>query len=124
MGAGSGYPIMRTEEPSAEEIAAQVNPAFLEQAAGLQETGAFDAGAIGSLSKSPSLKGLGSEYAANMENSVDDLGRTLLTLYMQESELKEKLGDESFVQLETQLRDTFRGLGDLVLSLTHNTAML
>jgi hypothetical protein len=43
---------------------------------------------------------------------------------MQEPTLKEQLGDESFTELETQLRDTFRGLGDLVLGLTHNTAML
>lgn len=117
-------PVMRTEEPSSQEIANQVSPGFLEQAGQLQETGAFDAGAIASLSKQPSLKTLGSQYAANLENSVDDLGRTLLTLYMQEPQLKEQLGDESFTTLETQLRDTFRGLGDLVLGLTHNTAML
>lgn len=119
-----GMPIMRTEEPSSMEIAEQVNPAFLEQASELQETGAFDAGAISSLSKDPSVKALGSQYAASLENSVDDLGRTLLTLYMQESKLKEQLGDETFVDLESQLRDTFKGLGSLVLSITHNTAML
>lgn len=116
--------VMRTETPSAQEIASQVNPEFLEQAGQLQEAGAFDAGSIASLSKAPSIKSLGSEYAAGLENSVDDLGRTLLTLYMQEPELKTQLGDESFTELETQLRDTFHALGDLVLSLTHNTAML
>lgn len=117
-------PIMRTEEPSANEIASQINPAFLENAANLHETGAFDAGSIASLANNANLASSSSQYAAGLEDSVDDLGRTLLTLYMQESELKDRLGDDTFVKLETQLRDTFKGLGALVLSLTHNTAML
>lgn len=115
-------PIMRTEQPSSQEIASQINPDFLEQAGQFQQQGAFDAGALGSLAKNPSLKEMSSQYSANLEDSVDDLGRTLLTLYMQESELKEQLGDEAFIKLETQLRDTFKGLGDLTLNLTHNTA--
>ena len=117
-------PIMRTEEPSSEEIAAQINPAFLQNAANLHETGAFDAGTIASLARNGNMKSITSQYAASLEESVDDLGRTLLTLYMQEPKLKEQLGDDTFLDLETQLRDTFLGLGKLVLSLTHNTAML
>ena len=119
-----GPPIMRTEEPSSEEIASQVNPEFLQDAARLQETGAFDAGTIASLARGSNVQSMTSQYAASLEESVDDLGRTLLTLYMQEPKLKEQLGDDSFLDLETQLRDTFKGLGKLVLSLTHNSAML
>lgn len=119
-------PIMRTEEPSSEEIAQQINPDFLASAGQLHETGAFDAATIASLAQSNSrgFKSLTSQYAANLENSVDDLGRTLLTLYMQESKLKTQLGDETYLDLETQLRDTFHGLGRLVLAMTHNSAML
>jgi len=119
-------PIMRTEEPSSEEIAQQINPDFLASAGQLHETGAFDAATIASLaqSNSRSFKSLTGQYAANLENSVDDLGRTLLTLYMQESKLKTQLGDETYLDLETQLRDTFHGLGRLVLAMTHNSAML
>lgn len=117
-------PIMRTEEPSANEIAAQINPSFLQDAANLHETGAFDAGTIASLARNGNMKSITSQYAASLEESVDDLGRTLLTLYMQEPKLKEQLGDDTFLDLETQLRDTFQGLGKLVLSLTHNSAML
>jgi hypothetical protein len=43
---------------------------------------------------------------------------------MQEPQLKEQLGDQTFIDLETQLRDTFHGLGKLVLSMTHNATML
>lgn len=117
-------PIMHTEEPSSEEIASQINPAFLQDAANLHETGAFDAGTIASLARNGNMKSVTSQYAASLEESVDDLGRTLLTLYMQEPKLKEQLGDDTFLDLETQLRDTFQGLGKLVLSLTHNAAML
>jgi len=116
--------VMSTESPSASEIAAQVNPNFLNNAGTFNDAGAFDAGAIASLSQKPDLRSLGSQYAANLEDSIDDLGRTLLTLYMQENDLKEQLGDESFTELETQLRDSFKNLGDLVLTLTHNTSML
>jgi hypothetical protein len=118
------YPIMRTEQPSSEEIASQINPAFLEGAAGMHETGAFDAGTIASLARNGTLKGLTSQYASNLESSIDDLGRTLLTLYMQESQIKEQLGETTYIELETQMRDTFQGLGKLVLSMTHNSTML
>ena len=116
--------IMATETPSASQIAQQVNPNFLNNASTFQDSGAFDAGALSSLAQNPSLQNIGAQYAPGLENSVDDLGRTLLTLYMQESELKEQLGDDSFVKLETSLRDTFHNLGDLVLTLSHNTSML
>ena len=116
--------VMPSEGPSSGEIAQQVNPAFLDSAAAFQDAGAFDAGAIASLTQDPSLKRIGSEYAADLENSVDDLGRTLLTLYMQEPQLKDQMGDKAYVDLETQLRDTFRGLGSLVLTLSKNTVML
>jgi hypothetical protein len=116
--------IMPSEGPSSSEVASQVNPAFLDSSAQFQDAGAFDAGAIASLAQDPSIKRLGSEYAADLENSVDDLGRTLLTLYMQEADLKEQMGDKAFVDLERQLRDTFRGLGSLVLVLSKNTAMM
>ena len=119
-----GPAVMRTEGPSAVEIQSQINPQFLENAALFADQGAFDTGAISSLTQNPSLRNLGSQYAANFEDSLDDLGRTLLTMYMQEGELKEQLGDDAYVKLETQLRDTFSNLGDLVLALTHNTAML
>ena len=117
-------PVMRTEEPSSNEIAAQINPAFLEQAGQFQGMGAFDAGAVSSLAQTPSLKNISSQYAANLEDSVDDLGRTLLTLYMQESELKEQLGEDAFVKLEDELRNTFKNLGELTLTLSHNTSQL
>ena len=117
-------PVMRTEEPSSNEIAAQINPSFLEQAGQFQGMGAFDAGAVSSLAQTPSLKNISSQYAANLEDSVDDLGRTLLTLYMQEGELKEQLGEEAFVKLEDELRNTFKNLGELTLTLSHNTSQL
>ena len=116
--------IMRTETPSYQEVEQQVNPAFLEQAGELQETGAFDAGVISSLSQNSDMKALGAEFTPGLEKSLDDVGRTLLTLYMRESELKDQLGDTEFVALEDKLRNTLKTLGGLVLSLSQNTTML
>lgn len=117
-------PIMYTESPSAEEIEQQINPDFLAQAGNLDETGVFDASAIASLAKSPSLKNTTSDYAAGMEQTLDDVGRTLLTLYMQAPQLKEELGEDGYAALENQLRDNFKGLGELLVNLTHQAPML
>lgn len=116
--------VQQGDDVSPEAIANSVNPAFLEQASSLADMGAFDAGALGSLAAKPQFSALGSEYAANLENSLDDIGRTLMTLYMQESELKEQMGDEAYMQLETQLRDSLTNIGDLLLNMSHNTTAL
>lgn len=122
-------PMMTTEGPSAQEIAQQVNPAFLEQAAGLQEAGVFDASVLAELERAAGRVG-GADPAPVSENTrelagtVDDLGRTLLMLQLRQTDLQEQLSDETFKGLEQQVRNTFQGLGTLMLELQQHSAAL
>jgi hypothetical protein len=115
---------MTSEDGSIDSILSQVNPQFIEQAGQLNDAGAFDAAALGSMAQTPQLKDLVSAYIPNLEKSLDNIGRVLLTLWMDESKLKEDIGDETFVALEDNLRTTFKGLGQLILRINQNTAVL
>lgn len=116
--------MMATETPSASEIQNQVNPQFLEQAGALQDTNTFDAAAIGSIAQAPSFRDMVTDYVPTMERSLDNMGRTLLTMWMQEAELKEQIGEDEYVDLEDNLRAVFDGLGDLILTLNRNATIL
>jgi hypothetical protein len=121
MGPGA---MMATETPSASEIQNQVNPQFLEQAGQLGDTGAFDAAAIGSMAQSPSFRDMVTDYVPTLERALDNLGRILLTMWMQEAELKEQIGEEQYVDLEDNIRAVFEGLGELVLSMNRNAIVM
>jgi len=111
---------MNTEAPSAMEIQQQVNPQFLEQAATLDDTGTFDAAAISSMAQSPSFRDMVVDYVPTMERSLDNIARIMLSMWMQEAELKQRLGDEAFSDLEDNTRAVFEGLGNLVLQMNKN----
>jgi hypothetical protein len=122
--AGGPGAMMATESPSAQEIQNQVNPQFLEQAAKLDDTGAFDAAAIASMAQSPSFQNMVTDYVPTLERALDNLGRILLTMWMQESELKQQIGEEQYVDMEDNIRAVFEGLGDLILTMNKNAIML
>jgi len=58
------------------------------------------------------------QYLPNLEKAVDNLARVLLTLWMQEGDLKPQIGEQTFSGIEENLQTTFKGLGDLVLRLS------
>ena len=116
--------VMQTESPSASEIQQQVNPQFLEQAAGLNDTQAFDAAAISSMAQSPSFRDMVVDYVPTLERALDNLGRIMLTLWMQEGELQQQLGDEDYSQLEDNIRAVFEGLGELVLQMNRQAIVM
>lgn len=116
--------MMATETPSASEIQAQVNPQFLEQAGQLQDTETFDAAAISSMAQAPSFRDMVTDYVPTMERALDNMGRVLLTMWMQETELKEQIGEDAYVDLEDNLRAVFDGLGGLILSMNRNATVL
>lgn len=111
---------MNTESPSAMEIQQQVNPQFLEGAAGMDDAGTFDAAAIASMAQSPSFRDMVVDYVPTLERALDNLGRILLTMWMQEGELKERLGDEDYSDTEDNIRVVFEGLGKLILQINRN----
>lgn len=114
MGPGAMMPI---DGPNAHTLEDEVNPQFLEQAAQLHSADVFDAAAVATLAQSPALHGVVGQYLPNLEKAVDNLARVLLTLWMQEADLKERVGEETFDGLEQGLQTTFKSMGDLVLRL-------
>ena len=123
-------PIMHTEEPSSEEIAQQINPDFLQQATQLNQQGVFDVSALGELQRAAQRtgdtesRGLGDSEKQDLAGTVDDLGRTLLTMQLRQGELREQLSDNTYQDLEDQVRNTFKSLGKLMLELAQHTAAL
>jgi len=115
--------VMSTESPSSAEMPQQINPQFLEQAGGLEDAGAFDAAALATMAQSPGFRDMVVDYVPTLERALDNLGRTLLTLWIQEREIKEQLGDETFGDMEDNLRAVFEGLGKLILQMNRNAIL-
>jgi hypothetical protein len=115
--------VMSTESPSSAEMPQQINPQFLEQAGGLNDAGAFDAAALATMAQSPGFRDMVVDYVPTLERALDNLGRTLLTLWIQEREIKEQLGDETFGDMEDNLRAVFEGLGKLILQMNRNAIL-
>jgi len=113
-------PMMSEEDSSPEMIAEQINPELAEQAGELQDQGVFDTASIATLAAAPILQDLVATYIPNLEKSLDNLGRILLTLWMQEADVKESIGDEAFISLEEKLRHVFKGLGEVILEVNQN----
>lgn len=124
MGAMGGQPpappmaMMPPEGPNAMALPQEVNPHFLDQAAQLHAADMFDAAAVATLAQSPALHAVVGQYLPNLEKAVDNLARVLLTLWMQEADLKPQIGEQAFAGLEENLQSTFKGMGDLVLRLS------
>jgi hypothetical protein len=116
--------MMAADDGSVDTMQAQVNPQFIEQAGQLNDAGTFDAAALSSMAQTPSIKEMVAGYLPNLEKSLDNLGRVLLTLWMDEMRIKGDIGDDAFISLEDNLRATFRGMGDLILKINQNTLVL
>jgi hypothetical protein len=116
--------MMNADDGSVESIMSQVNPQFMEQAGQLNDAGTFDAAALSSMAQTPALKDLVGAYVPNLEKSLDNIGRVLLSLWMDESRIKEDIGAETYISLEDNLRTVFKGLGDLILKINQNTAIM
>jgi hypothetical protein len=121
MGGGMQQPqhaMMPPDGPNAMALPQEVNPQFLDQAAALHSADMFDAAAVATLAQSPALHGVVAQCLPNLEKTIDNLARVRLTLWMQESDLKPQIGEQTFAELDENLQSTFKGLGDLVLRLT------
>lgn len=112
------HAMMPPDGPNAQTLPQEVNPHFLDQAAQLHSADMFDAAAVATLAQAPALHGVVGQYLPNLEKAVDNLGRVLLTLWMQEVDLKPQVGEQTFSGLEDNLQTVFKGLGSLVLRLS------
>lgn len=114
-------PMMDAEgQISPETIADQINPSMVNMVDQFNDQNMFDTAAIAMLATAPVLQDIISAYVPNLEKAIDNLGRILLTLWMKEEETKEAIGDENYIDLEDRLRNVFKNMGEVVLSLSHN----
>ena len=116
--------MMSADDGSVESIMNQVNPQFMEQAGQLNDAGTFDAAALSSMAQTPALKDLVGAYVPNLEKSLDNIGRVLLSLWMDEGNIKGDIGAETYISLEDNLRTVFKGMGDLILKINRNAAIM
>jgi hypothetical protein len=112
-------PVMSQETQNPEMIAQQINPQMVDQAAELQDQGVFDTAAIAMLAASSALQDVVASYIPDMEKCLDKMERTVLTMWMKETELKKAIGDEAFISIEDKLRSVNKNLGEVILSLSH-----
>jgi hypothetical protein len=117
-------PIMPEGPVSPQNLEQQMNPQFLQEAAGLQDQGIFDATAIASMAKQRGLREMLQNYTPSIEKAMDNLGRMLLLLYMKEGDIKGQIGAEAYEETEQKVRDVFRGLGDAILSVNQYSNQL
>lgn len=108
---------MMPEEPNPALFEQEVNPDFVESAGQLNDAGVFDAAAVASLANVRSVKDLLQNYLPVLDNALDRMGRTLLLLYVKSREIRERIGEEAYTQLEQKVRDTFRLLGDSLMAI-------
>jgi len=122
---GGMPPEMSVQGPSSMEMANSAEP-MMAEAAGISEKlndpAAFEATAIGAMAADSDLQNSVSEYTPVLEEAVDNLGRILYTLWLEESSLREDMGEKDFAKLETQVLTVFKNLGDLILNI-NRTAM-
>lgn len=114
-------PVMTNESLSAGDVENSISPQFLDQAASLDQDHVFDAAAVASLAKQKDLRASMRSYTANLDKSLDSLGRMLMLLCLQEPELKEAIGMNAFTAAEDNVRDTFKGLGNTIISVNQAT---
>jgi len=120
MGGGQPPPsaMMPSDGPNAQAMGQEINPQFLDQVAQMRSADMFDAAAVATLAQSPELHGVVAQYLPNLEKAVDNLARVQLTLWMQEPDLKQQIGEAAFAGIEENMQSSFKGLGDLVLRLS------
>lgn len=113
-------PVMPEGPPNPQMVAQQINPQMADAAGDLGNAGIFDMATMSMMAASPVLHEIVSTYVPNLEKAVDNLGRILLTLWMQESDVKQTIGDLEYTTLEDRLRTVFKGMGELVIKINRN----
>ena len=117
-------PPMMTEDPTPENIASQINPAFLDAAASLQQADVFDAAAIASLAQQPNLSALTQAYVPNLTRALDNVARILLLFYIHEADIKEQIGGDDYTTTEQRLRDVLEGLGEVLVKIEGSASQI
>lgn len=98
-------------------IEAQISPQFLDSAAALEDDHVFDVAAVAQLAKQKNLMDLTTAYVPNLEKALDNLARLRIQLAIRENDYKEAIGNDRVSMVDQLLSDTFKNLGESVLSI-------
>lgn len=120
---GAPAPMSPEQEMAAGDALAQQAAPPMEEAAALQDPEAFEATAIGALAENPDLRSTVAMYVPALEQALNNLGKILLSLWVEESQYRSALGEKDYAELEERLRNVFSNLGTLVLRI-NQTAMM
>jgi hypothetical protein len=91
--------------------------ALATQAARTGQKEVFDTTMLGGLLKSVQQDSMVDKYLPDLMKGMDRLGRILFIFYWRGEEFKERYGKNDMVDLEDGLRNSFDGMGELILSL-------
>jgi len=88
-----------------------------EEAAAAGQRHVFDQAAIGGLAKVYDVAGVVDSYIPDFMDTIDRLGRILFLFYWKHEDFNQRYGNDDMVQMEDQLRNVFKQMGELTLSL-------
>lgn len=89
----------------------------MQQAADSDQGDIFDASAIGSMLKAVRDDTMIDRYMGPLAKGLDSLGRILFMFYWHGDRFAERFGKQDMPELEDALRNSFEGLGDVVIFL-------
>jgi len=90
---------------------------FVQQAAQTGQQEVLDTSMLSSLLRSTRDDSMIDRYLGDLVKGLDRIGRLLFNFYWHNERFAERFGDNEIPELEDSLRNSFEGLGDLVLFL-------
>ncbi len=88
-----------------------------EEAAAAGQRHVFDQAAIGGLAKVYDTANVVDSYIPDFMDTIDRLGRIMFLFYWKHEDFNQRYGSDDVVQMEDQLRNVFKQLGELTLHL-------
>lgn len=88
-----------------------------EEAAAAGQRHVFDQAAIGGLAKVYDVASVVDSYIPDFMDTIDRLGRILFLFYWKHEDFNQRYGNDDMVQMEDQLRNVFKQMGELTLGL-------
>ena len=88
-----------------------------QEAAAAGQRHVFDQAAIGGLAKVYDTASVVDSYIPDFMDTIDRLGRILFLFYWKHEDFNQRYGNDDMVQMEDQLRNVFKQLGELALHL-------
>jgi hypothetical protein len=93
----------------------------IQDAASTGQKDVFDTAVIGNLVKTTDSERLINKYLGDLILGVDRIGRILFLFIQHNEDFKNLYGQEDLIELEDSLKNNFKNLGELVISLKQKT---